>query len=128
MGSPGPRCHRGGTEWSVHWSRFIRLGRDCAGSRSSHSPPCLGGGSRRGSGAHLTHCWGSGETPWRESGEKEQAKSWSLEKQTSVEGEQAGTQDLGEKTDGQRKVFGGRVTGSELSYLRLVEKQNKKIS
>lgn len=45
-----------------------------------------------------------------------------------MEGEQAGTQDLGEKTDGQRKVFGGRVTGSELSYLRLVEKQNKKIS
>lgn len=42
--------------------------------------------------------------------------------------EQAGTQDLGEKTDEQRKVFGGRVTGSELSYLRLVEKQNKKIS
>ena len=72
-----------------------------------------------------THYWGS-KTPRRERVKKrnrsQRAGAWRTEKCGGVE--QAGPQDPDEKTDsvkGKGKVFSGRGTGSDLSYLRLME-------
>lgn len=104
----------------------IWLVRDCTGgSRSSPAPTGPGGGSSGEIWAHLTHCWGSGKTPRRENGEKEQrprARAWSRQVcrgRASRWGLRTWWEDR--LYQEQPEVLSVKVTGSDLSYLTLVE-------